>query len=73
MNKPVAHESSPVTLQVKRAGAKYVGKIGSALCVALGRLYAAHVEKAQMRLAPTRTGPLQCLAAGRHRRADRCH
>jgi hypothetical protein len=72
MNKPVASGSSPVTLRVTQAGAKYVGKIGSALAVALGRLYAAHVEKAQMRLAPTRTRPLQRPAGGRHRRAARC-
>jgi hypothetical protein len=72
MNKPVARGSSPVTVQVTQAGAKYVGKIGSALSAALGRLYAAHVERAQMRLAPTTTGPLQRLAAGRHRRTDRC-
>jgi hypothetical protein len=47
-----------VTVQITRAGARYVGKIGLAFYAALGRLYAAHMEKALMRLAPTRAGRL---------------
>lgn len=56
MIRTVAHDSLPVAIQITQAGAKYAGKVETMFCAALGRLYAAHMEKAQMRLAPTRLG-----------------
>ena len=58
MIKSVARDSLPVAIQITQAGAKYVRKAESAFRAALGRLYSAHMEKVQMRLAPTREGHL---------------
>jgi hypothetical protein len=66
MMNPIARGVSlPVIAQLEHAGAKYVGKLEAAFRAALGQLYAAHMEKAQMRLAPTRADRLQRLNAGR--------
>jgi hypothetical protein len=39
--------------RIGQAGAKYFGQLGSLFSVALQGIYAAHMEKAQMRFAPT--------------------
>jgi hypothetical protein len=47
MIKPVARDSLLVAVQIRHAGARYVGKVESLFRAALGRLYVAHLEKAQ--------------------------
>jgi hypothetical protein len=42
-----------VVANIGQTGAKYAGKLGLLFSATLQRLYAAHVEKAQMRFAPT--------------------
>lgn len=42
-----------VVASVVQAGASYAEKLGSLFAVTLQRLYDAHMEKAQMRFAPT--------------------
>jgi hypothetical protein len=59
MIKKVAHGSLSAAAQIRNTGARHVGKIGLAFYAALGRLYASHMEKAQMRLAPTRAARLE--------------
>jgi hypothetical protein len=54
----------PSAAQIRQAGAKYLGKAGSAFYAALSGLYAAHMEKAQMRLAPTREARFHRVGAG---------
>jgi hypothetical protein len=56
-----------VTAQMGQAGAKYAGRVGSAFYAALGRLYDAHMEKVQMRLAPTRTDRFEWPGGHRYR------
>jgi hypothetical protein len=45
--------AAAVVAGVAQAGAKYAEKLGSLFAVTLQRLYDAHMEKAQMRFAPT--------------------
>ena len=62
------HQSQPGAVTFERighAGAKYFGKLGSLFSVALQGLYAAHMEKAQMRFAPE---PIYSERAVRRRR-----
>ncbi len=42
-----------VVARIGQTGAKYADKLGSLFSATLQRLYAAHVERAQMRFAPT--------------------
>ena len=49
---PAAPGSLPLTAQTTPSRMKYIGKVGSAVRAAIERLYAAHNEKVQMRLAP---------------------
>jgi len=51
-------------VRIAQAGAKYIGKLGSLFSAVLQRLYAAHVEKAQMRFAPT---PIYSSRVDKHR------
>jgi len=55
INQSTINQAMPgaVVTRIGQTGAKYVGKLGSLFSVALQGLYAAHVEKAQMRFAPT--------------------
>jgi hypothetical protein len=46
-------QSPGAIVRIAQAGAEHLGKLGTLFGTALQRLYAAHVEKAQMRLAPT--------------------
>jgi len=51
----MTYQSMPgaVVAIIGHTGAKYVGMLGLLFFATLQRLYAAHVEKAQMRFAPT--------------------
>jgi hypothetical protein len=53
--KTMIRQSTPgaVVARIGQTGAKYADKLGSLFSATLQRLYAAHVEKAQMRFAPT--------------------
>jgi hypothetical protein len=61
MTKFAARNSLSAAVQITQAGANYVGKAGWVFCAVLGRLYDAHMERAQMRLAPTRAHCVQRL------------
>jgi len=65
MTKLLLRESSLGAIQITRVTADYVGQVGSAFFRALERLYAAHMERKQMRLAPTRVCRFQTVRAGR--------
>jgi hypothetical protein len=46
---------------IAQADAKYSGRIGLLFSAVLQRVYAAHVEKAQMRFAPTAVYPSRVI------------
>jgi hypothetical protein len=52
MINPAALDSLPTVAQTTLTRVKYMGKVGGAFRAAIERLYSAHIERAQMRLAP---------------------
>jgi hypothetical protein len=47
--------------RIAQAGATYIGKLGPLFFVVLQSLYAAHVERVQMRFAPTPVYPSRVI------------
>ena len=61
-NHPAARDDFPVIRRRTSVLVKLIRKAGWAFRAAIERIYAAHIEKVQMRLAPTREDRSECFA-----------